>query len=254
MPFRLNARNVFLTYPRCAVSPSALGEFLSEIRPATYIHVVRERHEDGTPHLHALLQWIDKYNLRDERKFDFEGFHPNIQPARDIVAIEDYISKALPDHPSIEDEYKFGAFSRSTAESKWRKVAEAVTEDDVLQAALDASARDYVIHHDRIKEYARSKQRLRVPYTPKPTETFQLPPALASYMITEFRNPVGLCPWILKEVHYIADAKNRIVLEPCCSSAEHVLVRPLGQEASDIIIIGGECPICTSSTQQKTTS
>jgi len=254
MPFRLNCRNVFLTYPRCPIEPKQLGEFLQHLRPAIYIHVVREQHEDGTPHLHCLLQWVDKYNLRDERKFDFNGHHPNIQPARDVAAIDDYISKHIgPDTPPTHS-WKFGEFSNSIAAAKWRKVAEAITEEDVLAAALDASPRDYVIHNDRIREYARSKSRTRLPYRPQPGQTFQLPSSLATYMISEFTNPVGLCPWILKERHVFTDNQHRTVLEPYCSSEVHDWEKLRGLDPSDTIITGGVCPICPPSIHQQATS
>jgi len=248
MPFRLNARNVFLTYPRCATLPRLLGEFLQNIRAAQYIHVVREQHRDGTPHIHCLIQWIDKFNVRDERKFDFEGQHPNIQPARDVAAIEAYISKTLERSSSPEDEWKYGELATTSATCKWRKVAEAGTEADILSAALDASPRDFVIHNDRIREFARSKCKQRLPYCPRAGQIFRIPDSLATYMITEFTKPVGLCPWILREYSIITDNNRRIVLEPCCWSEEHDLERPAGLDPSDIIITGGECPICRLST------
>jgi len=193
MPFRFNARNAFLTYPRCEHSPNALGEFLRDMRPTKYIHVVRERHEDGTPHLHVLVQWVDKFNCRDPRKFDYLGNHPNLQPCRDVAAVEDYITKSLSQDARATDEFIHGTISRTNEDSKWRKVAEAISEEDVLTAALEASARDYVIHHDRIREFARSRRCHRLPYCPPAGQTFRLPHSLAEYMITEFTNTVSIC-------------------------------------------------------------
>jgi len=248
MPFRFNARNAFLTYPRCEHSPNALGEFLRDMRPTKYIHVVRERHEDGTPHLHVLVQWVDKFNCRDPRKFDYLGNHPNLQPCRDVAAVEDYITKSLSQDARATDEFIHGTISRTNEDSKWRKVAEAISEDDVLKAALEASARDFVIHHDRIREYARSRRRSRIPYSPRTGDTFRIPESLAQYMVTEFTNPVGLCPSLLTTRSFISHNIERIVLEPSCLSGQHEVEKHPGQEASDIIITGGACPICLLST------
>ena len=40
----------------------------------------REDHADGGTHLHAFVDFGRRVNIRDPRRFDVEGFHPNIQP------------------------------------------------------------------------------------------------------------------------------------------------------------------------------
>jgi len=240
MPFRFNARNAFLTYPHCDVEPSTLGEFLLGLRQAQYILVARENHSDGTPHLHALVQWIDKFNFRDERRFDFNGHHPNIQPARDVRAVHGYIQK----HIARDNQpfYEYGTFTATSADAKWAKVAAATSEQEALSAALLASPRDFVLHNDKIREFARSKSRACAPYIPRPGEIFQLPESLASYMITEFMNPVGLCPWLLRERTVItAKTKDRIVLKPCCSSADRDWEKQAGHARSETTFTGGVC-------------
>jgi len=95
--FRLNAKNFFLTYPQCPLPINTLVTKLSGLRPATYVLVSSEQHADGTPHLHALLCLVDKYNCRNERFFDVtcEGrtYHPNLQAVRNLNDVRTYIIK-----------------------------------------------------------------------------------------------------------------------------------------------------------------
>jgi len=239
MPFRFNAKNAFITYPQCPLDPDRVGEFIQGLRPASYIHVVREQHQDGNYHLHCLVQWPDKFNFREPNRFDIDGYHPNIQPARDVASVEEYLAKALPHNPTLHDEFTYGTISGNRKDSKWRKVAEAATEDDCLAAALDASPRDFVINNDKIREFAKSKSARRIPYSHDPAVTFQLPEELIAYMTTEFRNPVGLLPWMYHERSSFVDQnKNRIVLEPSSWSVPPGRVKRRGRAPWEITFTG----------------
>ncbi|AMY16578.1 replication-associated protein [Triumfetta yellow mosaic virus] len=75
--FKVNAKNYFLTYPRCSISKEeALSQILALNTPTKkkYIRICRELHEDGTPHLHALLQFEGKFQCTNSRFFDLR--HP----------------------------------------------------------------------------------------------------------------------------------------------------------------------------------
>lgn len=254
MVFRLSAKAVFLTYPQCALSPNVVHQKLSELKPTRYINVVKELHEDGAPHLHVLIQFVDKANIRNERFFDIEGFHPNVQSARDVEAVRDYIEKSLLPDTLDECQYKSGTLVTQRKESLWEAVADATTVEEIMGNARKASARDYVLQHDRLVEYARSRAQAPDNYVPPPGELFALPPALTEWMIREFTNPVGLLPHsFYKERHVLKSDKSRIVLEPWCSSGRHELEKLNGHVPSDIIFTGGECPICHASDQKLNT-
>lgn len=92
MGFRLNARNFSLTYPQCNVSKEELLEHLKSFKPI-YICCAHEEHEDGSPHLHATIRFQAKKDIKNERIFDYQGFHPNIQTTRNIKAWTTYIKK-----------------------------------------------------------------------------------------------------------------------------------------------------------------
>lgn len=57
--FRINAINIFLTYPRCSLAKElALERLIAVNLPSNkkFIRVARELHEDGIPYLHALIE------------------------------------------------------------------------------------------------------------------------------------------------------------------------------------------------------
>ena len=96
--FRLNARNIFLTFPRCPLPKEHALETLRQL-PWTvvqpkYIRVAREEHQDGQPHLHVLIQLTGKCDIHDQRFFDIadhdqrdRSYHPNIQGAKNITQL-----------------------------------------------------------------------------------------------------------------------------------------------------------------------
>jgi len=242
MPFRLNAKNVFLTYPRCSILPRTLGEHLESLRATTFVEVVRETHQDGTFHLHVLLQWADKYNLRNERFFDIQNHHPNIQAVRNVQDVHEYVRKALPIPHTESDLWESGTISVNPKADKWLKVANAATEEECIQAALEASPRDFVLQNDRIIEYARKKSRRMEEYRPDPNTRFRLPPEIIAYIANEFVNPVGLCPWLYNENHVIkVDQDESIVLKRCCFPGQPELAKRLGHVRLEHTFTGGAC-------------
>lgn len=95
MTFKLQAKNIFLTYPRCSLTKDELLVFLKTFNPVKVV-IGKELHADGTPHLHALLKLANRLTTRDERVFDLSGHHPNIQPCRNVTATERYVTKDDP--------------------------------------------------------------------------------------------------------------------------------------------------------------
>ncbi|AGS77269.1 AC1 [Hemidesmus yellow mosaic virus] len=100
--FSINAKNYFLTYPRCSLTKEETIEQLRNLQYPTnlkYIKVCRELHENGEPHLHVLLQFEGKYNCTSDRFFDLShpscsaSFHPNIQRAKSSSDVKAYIGK-----------------------------------------------------------------------------------------------------------------------------------------------------------------
>lgn len=94
MVFRLNAKNIFLTYPQCDISPEDAAETLSGLyTPPAACAVCREEHKDGNYHLHALVLIGHRHDHRDVRFWDLGSAHPNAQSARNPKDVLNYISK-----------------------------------------------------------------------------------------------------------------------------------------------------------------
>nr|QIH45306.1 replication protein [Ageratum yellow vein China virus] len=100
--FRISAKNYFLTYPHCSLTKE---ETLDQIKTLgttvnkLYIKVCRELHEDGSPHLHVLIQFEGKFICTNQRLFDLVSpsrsahFHPNIQGAKSSSDVKSYLDK-----------------------------------------------------------------------------------------------------------------------------------------------------------------
>lgn len=91
--FRIQAKSFFLTYPQCTQTKQALKQFLDTKGRVVYYLIGQETHEDGGQHLHALVTYDKKINVRSQNFFDFNGAHPNVQAAKNIPALKNYISK-----------------------------------------------------------------------------------------------------------------------------------------------------------------
>nr|AKP17213.1 AC1 [Dolichos yellow mosaic virus]CAI91273.1 replication associated protein [Dolichos yellow mosaic virus] len=100
--FRISARNIFLTYPKCSLSKEEALEQLCRIECPSdklFIRVAQEAHQDGTMHLHALVQFKGKAQFRNARHFDLthphstQIFHGNVQGAKSSSDVKSYITK-----------------------------------------------------------------------------------------------------------------------------------------------------------------
>lgn len=94
--FRIAAKKFFLTYPRCDATKERLVEVLREKGFITEYYVAQEQHEDGGYHLHAAVMYANKLNIKSANSFDFDGFHPNVQAAREWRSVVSYVTK----HPN----------------------------------------------------------------------------------------------------------------------------------------------------------
>lgn len=94
--FRLQAKNIFLTYPKCYAEKESLLEFLithKSLDPK-YVLIGKEKHADGTPHLHAYVQNKEKIDIRSPKALDFGDYHGNYVPAKgNYYEVYDYITK-----------------------------------------------------------------------------------------------------------------------------------------------------------------
>jgi len=58
-----------------------------------YLICCIEAHQDGTPHVHAVIQFSKKVDIRNERHFDLNEFHPNVQSVKHMGKSINYVKK-----------------------------------------------------------------------------------------------------------------------------------------------------------------
>jgi len=88
MNFNFNAKYIFLTYPQCSASKEEILDHIQTLHQVKDYIVCEEKHEDGSPHIHAVLHFHTKVHTRDPKHFDYGGFHPHIKSPRDSGGIQ----------------------------------------------------------------------------------------------------------------------------------------------------------------------
>lgn len=173
--FRLNTKNVFLTYPQVDFTRDELLVFLRTF-DCTYLLVARERHVDGGLHYHCCLSFQRKINIRDSTKFDFRGYHPNIQSSRRITDVIRYCKK----------EGDFTEEGVPPVKRSWREIADSTTKDEFFTTVKEVSPRDYVLSYDRLHQFAEALESNKENYVPEYTD-FEIPIELDDWFESDFR-------------------------------------------------------------------
>ncbi len=93
--FRLQAKKYALTFPKCEVSKeTAMQNVLAMDQPPLIVVISREKHEDGTNHLHLFLEFEHKHTWTKPDCFDFiAAQHGNYQTCRNRRQWVTYIVK-----------------------------------------------------------------------------------------------------------------------------------------------------------------
>lgn len=94
--FRFQGSYVFLTYAQAAriENKETLLWALREKNPTpTAWAIGKETHADGGIHYHVLLKYGGRINIRDQRFWDVNEHHPNIQAARSRNRVLEYVTK-----------------------------------------------------------------------------------------------------------------------------------------------------------------
>lgn len=194
MSFRLQAKNVFLTYPHCPLSKEDLLALLlakGGLPTVQYHTIAIEAHQDGTPHLHAILSFSSKLTTRDARFFDVVSddvtYHPNVQTVRSVRNSIEYVKKDgnyISTHPSDVG---------SSSQQRWATILDAETRDAFLQRARELDPKEYVLRHDAIVSFAEKHYApIAEPYVPNPDYNFILPDTITQWLDTEFQVRVNL--------------------------------------------------------------
>ncbi|AVY03272.1 replication associated protein [Passion fruit chlorotic mottle virus] len=176
--FRFSAKNIFLTFAQCFLPKEYILNFLKS-KPSSFdiffICVCFETHQNGDPHIHAMVQMRRRLDTTNPRFFDIKDelhdnriFHPPFEPLRSPAASYRYIRK---DNDFIEE----GDFSTSRRppsrdlQTIWRDILQISTDEDTFYRMVkEHRPMDYVLRWPAIQSFARDHfQRRFVPYTPQ---------------------------------------------------------------------------------------
>nr|WAE43014.1 MAG: replication associated protein [Cressdnaviricota sp.] len=156
MVFQLKAKSLLLTYAQCSISKELLLEhlriLLREKYPDVAICVGHELHQDTGDHLHCFLHSPDPLRSKNERWFDYEGYHPNVVACRAPKKGYEYCKK---DGDFIES----GSFEFAAEKRKWSEIESATTKEEAVEIIKSVSYRDFVLQNDRIEQFLSKKFR-----------------------------------------------------------------------------------------------
>nr|QPN02362.1 Replication Associated Protein [Tomato yellow leaf curl Thailand virus] len=154
--FRINAKNYFLTYPHCSLTKEeALSKILALETPTNklFIRICRELHEDGTPHLHVLIQFEGKFQCKNQRFFDLTSptrsahFHPNIQGAKSSTDVKSYMEKDgdVLDHGIFQIDGRSARGGCQSANDAYAEAINSGSKASALNILREKAPKDFVL-------------------------------------------------------------------------------------------------------------
>jgi len=151
MTFRLNAQQLFLTYPKCPLTPQqALDALSSTMRIDKYL-ICQEQHQDSSLHLHCYLKLQKKINLKDPNALDLPGpqdtYHGNYQGVRSAKGVIQYLKKDGNYLTNIDGVEKEDPYQKAIGLAKDGDLAGAMK----TLEANGKTCRDLVLHGETIK-------------------------------------------------------------------------------------------------------
>lgn len=149
---QLQAKNWILTFPQCDTpKESALSKIQDKWKnqELTFAIIAEEKHKDGTPHLHILLSFKNKFITRDRHVFDFIAMkHGSYETVRSLKDAINYVMK--------EGNYlKIGNIPLENGSQKVSKstvVAEMLRSGKTLEEIWEAEPGFCLLNMKKIKE------------------------------------------------------------------------------------------------------
>lgn len=152
--FRVAAKSLFITYPRCDLSKEVCLELLQNMLASSAFHnevamreycIGRETHQDGGFHLHVFVTFDRKLDIRSARTFDmlYEGivYHGNIQSVRNRGAVMDYVRKGGDYIENVR-----------SSEHVFERLHGCTSAEEVMKAMIEEKPRDWYINGQKILE------------------------------------------------------------------------------------------------------
>nr|CAM91945.1 replication associated protein [Tomato leaf curl Antsiranana virus] len=206
--FKIQAKNIFLTYPKCSLTKEHLLSFLQNLSLPTnpkYIKICLEHHQNGEPHLHALIQFEGKLTCTNNRLFDCVHpssstcFHPNIQGAKSSSDVKSYLDK---DGDTLEwGEFQIDGRSarggQQSANDAYAKALNTGSKSEALRVIRELAPKDFVLQfHNLNSNLDRIFQEPPAPYvSPFLSSSFDQVPEELEVWVAENVMGSAARPW-----------------------------------------------------------
>ena len=146
MTFKISQKSYFITYPQCGeLTKERVLQFFTLLGAEKYA-ICRELHQDGNPHIHALIVFEKKFNSRSSSIFDIDGKHGKIEPLKSQPKALEYVKKDGDFITNIEEEKKKRKYNQIIKECSKKK--------EFMEAVLEEHPRDYVINLEKVEYFA----------------------------------------------------------------------------------------------------
>lgn len=155
--FTLRAKRVGLTYAQCPIPPEQAAKMLMGVKGTIGLRVAAEKHADGTPHLHVLLQKGQERKDGDAYDLIYEGktYHPNIRPLKTT-------KHACNWHFYIEKESKpvqAGTYKVPSLGGRGKKAVDLLS--TATTSGVDAALKEYIENDGKLERVTQVEAGLR---------------------------------------------------------------------------------------------
>ncbi|KAK8575146.1 hypothetical protein V6N13_033619 [Hibiscus sabdariffa] len=151
----------FLTWPKCSVpKESALEQLKALVLPTNivYLRVCEDKHQDGSPHLHALVQFQEKYRCTNFRKFDLKhstnsrSFHENVETERSASDAKTYIEKdgVFCEWGTFKVDGRSARTNQRTINEAYAQAINSGCKEEALQIIKELVPRDYLCNYHNL--------------------------------------------------------------------------------------------------------
>nr|CDN72794.1 replication associated protein [Tomato yellow leaf curl Oman virus] len=222
---------IFSLIPKCSLTKEeALSQLLNLQTPTSkkFIRICRELHEDGTPHLHVLIQFEGKFQCKNNRFFDLTSptrsahFHPNIQGAKSSSDVKTYMEKDgdMLDHGVFQVDGRSARGGCQSANDAYAEAINAGSKAQALNILKEKAPRDFLLQFHNLNSNL--------------DRIFQEPPApyISPFLSSSFNQvPEELEVWVSENVMSSAARPwrpNSIIIEGDSRTGKTMWARSLG--------------------------
>lgn len=138
--FRLKAKKVFLTYK--GWHKMELVKFIGSIYPVVSYMICNELGDttNDYEHTHCAIEFNKIIDITNERKFDYQGIHPNIQSVRTWIAAVKYCQKENVWHETNVEDAKAAFQSQIEAILRAKTLPEALEQAESMSDVMPVIA------------------------------------------------------------------------------------------------------------------